>query len=98
MAYDPVPAYEGIHIPVFAYWGGKDTYVPVPESMSAFKRAMAKAGNNQYVIKIYPRASHGMIESETGGPSTGGTGKKYPPDFWRMQGEWLLDKIRAPRR
>ena len=98
MAYDPVPAYEGIHIPVFAYWGGKDTYVPVAESMSAFKRAMAKAGNDRYVIKIYPRASHGMIESETGGPSTGGTGNKYPPDFWRMQGDWLRDRIRARRR
>jgi uncharacterized protein len=98
MTYDPTPAYEGIHIPVFAYWGGKDTYVPVPESISAFKRAMAKAGNDQYVIKIYPRASHGMIESETGGPSTGGTGKTYPPDFWRMQGDWLLNLIRARRR
>lgn len=53
MIYDPVPALENLHIPVLAIWGSRDTYLPVPETVAIFKQAMAKAGNKNYVIKIY---------------------------------------------
>lgn len=93
MTYDPVPAVEKLHIPVLAYWGGKDTYVPVPETVLAFKQAMTKAGNKNYVIKIYPQGNHSLLEDETGSPSTGGKEKEWPAGFWKMQTGWLLKHV-----
>jgi dienelactone hydrolase len=96
MTYDPVPALEGLDVPILAYWGGKDTYVPAPESISIFKQAMAAAGNKDCVIKVYPNGSHSLIETESGSPSTGATSKKYVAGLWEMQGDWLLEHARVP--
>lgn len=97
MIYNPVPAFEKIHIPVLAYWGGNDTYVPVSESIAIFKQAMAKAGNKNYRIKIFPKARHGMIEGESGSPSIGARLKNFPPNFWQTINDWLLKRVKTSK-
>ena len=96
MTYDPVPALENLHIPVLAIWGNKDTYLPVPETVAVFKQAMAKAGNRNYLIKIYPNCNHSLLESDSGSPSTGGKEKNFPADLWKMNAEWLLKRVALP--
>lgn len=91
MTYDPAPALEKLNIPVLAYWGDKDTFLPVPETVAVFKHAMAKAGNKNYVVRIYPNASHSLLVSDSGSPSTGGKEKNFVTGFWKMQTDWLLD-------
>ena len=93
MTYDPVPALEKLNIPVLAFWGGKDTYLPVPESIAIFKKALARAGNKNYVVKIYPNCSHSLLESDAGSPSTGGKEKNFPAGFWKMKTDWLLNHL-----
>lgn len=93
MTYDPVPALEKLNIPVLAFWGGKDTFLPVPETVAAFKQAMAKAGNKNYFVKIYPNGNHSLIESERGSPSTGGKEKNFLAGFWKMKTDWLLERV-----
>jgi uncharacterized protein len=97
MTYNPVPALEKITVPVLAYWGEYDTYVPVEESVAVFKRAMAKAKNKDYTIKIFPKARHGMIEGESGSPSIGARLKKFPTNFWEMQIDWLSRHVKASK-
>ena len=94
--YDPVPALEQLKIPVLAYWGGKDTYVPVQESIAVFKQAMAKAGNKNYVVKVYPNGRHDLVEGESGSPSIEARLKKLPAGFWKMQTDWLLRNVGPP--
>lgn len=94
--YNPIPALEKLNIPVLAYWGGKDTFLPVPESIAAFKQAMAKAGNKNYVVKVYPNGNHSLIESDSGSPSTGGKEKKFLAELWKMQTDWLR-RIKASK-
>jgi dienelactone hydrolase len=89
MTYDPVPAFEKLHIPILAMWGGKDTFVPVARTVAAFKGAMVKAGNKNYVIKIYPNGSHSLLETQTGSPSTGGKETNWPPGRWELETDWL---------
>lgn len=96
MTYDPVPALENLHIPVLAIWGDRDTYLPVPETVALFKQAMAKAGNKNHVIKIYPNYNHSLLDSERGSPSTGGTEKNFPAGFWKMKTDWLLKHVSPP--
>jgi pimeloyl-ACP methyl ester carboxylesterase len=89
MTYDPVPALEGLRIPVLAMWGGKDTYLPVPETVANFRRAMAEAGNRNHVVQVYPDANHSMLVSADGSPSTGGTETAFTEGYWTMQVAWL---------
>jgi uncharacterized protein len=89
MTYDPIPAIERLRIPILAMWGGKDTFVPVARTVAAFNRAMTKAGNKNYVIKIYPNGSHSLLETPTGSPSTGGKETNWPPGRWELETDWL---------
>jgi pimeloyl-ACP methyl ester carboxylesterase len=89
MTYDPVPALESLRTPVLAYWGENDTYVPVAESISIFKQAMAKAGNTNYVVRVYPKCQHDLIEG-SGSPIAGATSLKFPAGFWAMKADWVL--------
>jgi dienelactone hydrolase len=88
--YNPVPALERLNIPVLAYWGGNDTYVPVTESVAAFKQAMARAGNKKYTVKIYPNCQHDLVEGP-GSPSIYRQLKHFPEGFWKMQIDWLKE-------
>lgn len=97
MTYDPAPALDKLNIPVLAFWGGKDTYLPVMESIAVFKQAMAKAGNKNYVVKIYPNGNHSLLESDSGSPSTGGKEKNFPAGFWKMKTDWLLEHVDIPK-
>jgi len=97
MTYDPVPALEKLNIPVLALWGGKDTNLPVPESIANFKQAMAKAGNRNYVVKVYPNNSHSLLESDSGSPSTGGKEKNFAAGLWKMKTDWLLKHVNIPK-
>jgi len=100
MNYDPVPALAKLHIPILAVWGGKDTFLPVPRTVARFKGAMAKAGNKNYDVKIYPNASHSLLETNTGSPSTGGKETNFIPGLWKMEIGWLLKQLgvsKSPR-
>jgi dienelactone hydrolase len=93
MTYDPVPALEKLRIPILALWGAKDTYVPVPETVTIFKRAMAKAGNRAYTAKIFPGCTHSLLVDTTGSPSTGGTERNFAPGLWKMEADWVLKHV-----
>jgi dienelactone hydrolase len=95
--YDPVHALENLNIPVLAYWGGQDTYVPVQESIAVFKQAMAKAGKENYVVKLYPNGRHDLVEGESGSPSIGARLKNFPAGFWKMKTDWLLRHVSIPK-
>jgi len=88
--YNPVPALEKIKIPILAYWGENETYIPAQESINVFKQAMTKAGNKDFTIKLIPNGRHDLIEGDTGSPSAGARMKKFPAGFWKMQIDWLL--------
>jgi dienelactone hydrolase len=94
MTYDPVPALEKLNIPVLAYWGENDSYVPVAESVAIFKQAMAKAGNKNYTIKIYPKGRHDLVEGESGSPRISARLNNFPRGFWKMKTDWVKKLIK----
>lgn len=56
--YDPVAALEQVRSPVLANFGELDRLVPVAESVRIFEEALAKAGNADVTIRVYPGADH----------------------------------------
>jgi pimeloyl-ACP methyl ester carboxylesterase len=93
MTYDPIRPLEQLRIPILALWGGKDTFLPVTETVAAFKQAMAKSGNNDYLIKIYPNGSHSLLETSNGSPSTGGKETSFSPGVWKLETDWLRKHV-----
>ena len=97
MTYDHVPALEKLKIPILLYWGGNDTYLPVAESIAVFKQAMAKAGNKNYTIKIFPKGRHDLVEGESGSPGISARLKSFPAGFWKIQTDWLLKHVKVSK-
>ncbi len=97
MTYDPVPALENLRIPVLAYWGGNDSYVPVEETIKIFKQVMSKAKNKDYTIRVFPKGRHDLVEGETGSPGISARLKNFPAGFWEMQTDWLLRRVKVSK-
>ena len=64
--YDPQPFLEKTTIPVLAVYGGADRNAPAPRNVEALEKAMKKAGNKDYIIKVLPKANHFGLEAERG--------------------------------
>lgn len=84
----PVPGLHKLHYPVLAIFGGSDQFVPVQKSAEIWKRALAKAGNHDVVVKIFPHAGHAMNDMRTWAPV---------PGFYALVRDWLLKHVTIPR-
>jgi predicted dienelactone hydrolase len=61
MAYDPVPAFEKMTTPFLAIFGALDTFTPVDETIANYHRGLAKAGNKNYAVQVFPGTDHFML-------------------------------------
>ena len=56
----PAPVWEKVKVPVFLVWGDKDTVVPVAEGRKIIEDSLAKAGNKNVTVKIFPNVDHAI--------------------------------------
>jgi pimeloyl-ACP methyl ester carboxylesterase len=82
--YDPIPALRKVHCPVLAIFGESDPFVAACESADIWKRELAKGGNHDALVKIFPHANHGINDTRTWAPQTG---------FFALQRDWLLKHV-----
>ncbi len=61
MGYDPMPALEKVRCPVLAVFGELDTLTPVAATTANYWKGLAKAGNKNVTIKIFPNADHSLL-------------------------------------
>ena len=59
--FDPRPIWGKITVPVLGIFGEKDESTPSLESSQRIEAALKKGGNNNFVIKIFPNAGHGLL-------------------------------------
>ena len=64
--FNPMTLIEKTTIPVLAIFGEKDTQVDPFQAVEAYEKALKKAGNPLNQVKLFPKADHGIILSETG--------------------------------
>lgn len=93
MTYDPIPALTRVNVPVLAFWGDRDTYLPVPETIANVERALRQAGHGDHTIRVFAGTSHSILETSSGTPSSGGTEHRFPPAVWELQRDWLLARV-----
>ncbi|UCG26955.1 MAG: alpha/beta fold hydrolase, partial [Bacteroidales bacterium] len=65
LKYDPQSVISGVHCPVLAVHGSKDSQIPV-ENLSAVEQALKNGGNEDYTIKNFEGLNHLFQTAETG--------------------------------
>lgn len=81
--YDPVAALERITCPILALFGERDILVPAARSAQEFERALARAGNRDVTIRVFPEADHRI---RVGDPP------QFAPGYLDLMGAWLRQR------
>jgi dienelactone hydrolase len=89
ISYDPVPILEKVTVPVLAFNAELDRSVNTKVSVPIMERALRKAGNKDFTIVVLPRASHDLMEAETGYNSEWVRLKRQTPGYWDTMAAWL---------
>lgn len=87
--YDPVSSLERISCPVLAIFGEQDSLVPVPKSVRILEEALAKAGNDDVTIQMFPGADHRI---RTGAPP------ELAEGYLDTMSAWLRERTTLPVR
>jgi pimeloyl-ACP methyl ester carboxylesterase len=87
--FNPVTLLETIKIPVLAVFGENDTQIDPYQGAEAYKKALEKAGNQLYQVKLFPEADHGILISQTGCMKDRGSNRGYAPEYLELMQEWL---------
>jgi len=64
--FNPTTLIEKIAVPVLAIFGEKDTQIDPFQGADAYDKALQKARNPFYQVKLFPEADHGIFLSKTG--------------------------------
>ncbi len=93
--YDPAPALEKVKCPVLVLLGEKDLQVPAESNRKAIVAALAKGGNPDVTVKVFPGANHLYQAAVTGSYLEYATLKKeFVPGFLDTISQWILSKTR----
>ena len=69
LSYDPAPTLEKVSCPVLVLNGEKDLQVPAEINPGAIREALARGGNKNVRVRIFPRLNHLFQECLTGVPA-----------------------------
>ena len=84
--YDPVPVLERVKCPLLIIFGGKDSDVPLEESLRRLVPALNGAGNRS-VIEIFPNAGHDLrVEPSKGEPWDF---PRFAPGYLELLASWV---------
>ena len=92
--YDPKPALEQVICPALFLFGELDTQVPVEINRTAIWEVKKKSSNNDYTLKMIPKANHLFQSANTGSPSEYmSLEKKFVPGFLEFMSDWVLKRV-----
>jgi pimeloyl-ACP methyl ester carboxylesterase len=106
VGHDPGPSWEKVRCPVLAVFGDKDASCPVERSVAVVRRGLAKAGNRDVTVKVFPLADHPITVSRTGGPKEArerararpaGADPEFAPGYLELMSGWLTKRFGARR-
>jgi hypothetical protein len=89
--FNPITLVEKITIPVLAIFGEKDTQIDPFQGAEAYEKALKKAGNRFYRVKLFPEADHGIIIAKTGclKEQRERYRSSYAPGYIELMQNWL---------
>jgi alpha-beta hydrolase superfamily lysophospholipase len=103
MAFDPVPYWRRVRVPVLAFIGGRDASVPAERTVKILDQALRSGGNRHYTIKFLPTANHIMFETAANDPYVSSRRDTSPLNAYSVLGyhdfitKWLRENVLATR-
>jgi pimeloyl-ACP methyl ester carboxylesterase len=94
--YAPLTHLEHITIPVLAIFGDRDRNIDAIEDSKLYEKAMIKAKNKNYHVKLFHNADHSLFESESGTIAEVRRRRadgqlRFVPEALDLICEWLLE-------
>ncbi|MFC2157492.1 alpha/beta hydrolase family protein [Acidobacteriota bacterium] len=93
--FNPIEIIKAISIPVLAIFGDTDTQIDPIQGALAYEKVLKQARNPFFQVKLFPKANHGIIVSETGCMDemrdrySSGKSIEYAPGYLELMNEWL---------
>jgi pimeloyl-ACP methyl ester carboxylesterase len=85
--YDTGPSWENVHCPVLVIYGDKDTSSGPPDELVAtIRRGLAKAGNDDVIVRIFPGADHSLCRAKR---REAGGDPDFAPGYLDAMTAWL---------
>jgi hypothetical protein len=66
--WNPVAVMPQVKAPVLAIYGDQDRQIDPLQAASAYRKALAQAGNPKNQVVVFPDANHGIVKSKNGCP------------------------------
>jgi len=89
LTFNPLPALEKVTCPVLGMFGELDPLTPAERAAENMRRALTKAGNKDFTIKIFPKAGHSLSELPTK--------NRMAPGVFETLRSWILEHTRLNR-
>ena len=94
-AFDPVPYWMKLHIPVLGMFGGKDSVVPADPNRAVLDKSLAGNGNPATKTLVIPDVNHVGMIAKTGTFAEYSTLDHYDSAYFRTFGD-CLEKLAKP--
>jgi dienelactone hydrolase len=92
--YDPKAALEQVKCPVLFVFGELDRQVPMDVNRMVILNVLKQSGNNDYTLKMIPKANHVFQSANTGSPSEYmSLEKKFVPGLLEFVSDWVLKRV-----
>jgi uncharacterized protein len=96
--YDPVPILEKLTCPLLAIFGELDTPKGVAKNIANLELALKKAGNKDYMMKVFPQAGHSLLVGEAADRKNRSTEVIYfAPGYGETVLNWILKRVSVPK-
>ena len=93
--FDPAEALAQVACPVLALFGGKDLQVEPSLNRPVLEAALARGGNRQVSVRVYPDANHLFQKAVTGSPAEYATLEKvFVPGLLDDIASWITAQAR----
>ncbi len=90
---DPMDVLPKVSCPVMWVLGDRDSQVPTAQSEPRIRAALAKGGNSDVHVVVFPKAGHPLFECETGLRNEFPKLSRFVPGYYDALAAWL--KVRA---
>ena len=89
--YNPADDLKKVHIPVLAFFGGKDLQVPAKDNMAAMQEIFKENGNNAFKAQLFTEANHLFQKAKSGSPAEYASLKhEFVDGFLDTLANWIM--------
>lgn len=96
MYHDAPAVIRNVHQPVLAIFGEMDRLTPPRESAAIWAHELRVAGNRDFSVRLFPRATHGILETDgTGNPFEILPERRLAPGYLQTMFDWIGQHVQA---